>query len=249
MIASIAQFRLVSYVITFCRQDFSRFLPAALLKQTSSRRGKEREFQLHVEDNNFRQLNFTFAVIALAAKLSRVGGRVTREEFLAFCDVFSMSAMQHEKIYKLFMMAAKEQTDAGHYARRIARLFPDRPELLQDLVERLGRFSNAGGRVGQAKRQLLENIAERLGVSKDAIRASLPPQFPLSADDPYKVLGASRKMSNNEIKRVYRERIRKYHPDRLIAGGYAISEVVAADGALAAINEAYNTIARKRKMK
>ena len=60
--------------------------------------------------------------------------------------------------------------------------------------------------------------------------------------DPYEVLGVSRSASDEEIKRVYRDLARKYHPDN-----YADNPLAdLAQEKMKDINEAYDAITRER---
>lgn len=61
--------------------------------------------------------------------------------------------------------------------------------------------------------------------------------------DPYKVLGISEDASEDEIKKAYRDLARKYHPDN-----YASSPLAdLAQEKMKEINEAYDTVMRKRQ--
>ena len=63
--------------------------------------------------------------------------------------------------------------------------------------------------------------------------------------DPYKVLGVSRDAGDDEIKRVYRELVKKYHPDN-----YQDSPLAdLAQQKMAEINNAYDEIVKQRKAK
>ena len=61
--------------------------------------------------------------------------------------------------------------------------------------------------------------------------------------DPYKVLGVSQYASDEEIKRVYRELIKKYHPDQYQQN--PLSEV--AEEKMAEVNQAYDEIMNMRR--
>jgi len=60
--------------------------------------------------------------------------------------------------------------------------------------------------------------------------------------DPYKVLGVSRNASDEEIKKVYRELARKYHPDNYVDN--PLADLV--QEKMKEINEAYDTIQKER---
>jgi DnaJ like chaperone protein len=64
--------------------------------------------------------------------------------------------------------------------------------------------------------------------------------------DPYVVLGLVPGADPAEVKRVYRTLVAEHHPDRLIAKGVPAELIEIATGRMAAINDAYNRIMKKR---
>ncbi len=63
---------------------------------------------------------------------------------------------------------------------------------------------------------------------------------------PYIVLGIGPDAGNDEIKDWYRQLVREVHPDRLVAKGMPEEAVDLAGKSLAAINAAYDEIAKER---
>ena len=61
-------------------------------------------------------------------------------------------------------------------------------------------------------------------------------------NDPYKVHGLAQNVSNDEIKRAYRELVKKYHPDNYVNNPLADL----AEEKMKEINEAYDTIIKGR---
>lgn len=61
-------------------------------------------------------------------------------------------------------------------------------------------------------------------------------------NDPYKVLGISRDVTDEEIKKAYRDLARKYHPDNYVNN--PLSDLV--EEKMKEINEAYDTIQKER---
>lgn len=65
----------------------------------------------------------------------------------------------------------------------------------------------------------------------------------MTGKDPYKVLGVSPDASDSEIKRAYKELVKKYHPDKYQDN--PLSEI--AEEKMAEINEAYDEIMEQRR--
>ncbi|MEG1972789.1 MAG: DnaJ domain-containing protein, partial [Oscillospiraceae bacterium] len=62
-------------------------------------------------------------------------------------------------------------------------------------------------------------------------------------NDPYKVLGVSPNSDDDELKRTYRELVKKYHPDN-----YQDSPLAdLAQEKMSEINAAYDTVVKQRK--
>ena len=62
-------------------------------------------------------------------------------------------------------------------------------------------------------------------------------------NDPYKVLGVSPTASDDEIRRAYKELVKKYHPDQYV--GNPLSDV--AEEKMQQVNEAFDTIMNQRR--
>ena len=69
------------------------------------------------------------------------------------------------------------------------------------------------------------------------------------ADDAYAVLGVSRRAGNEEIRQTYRKLVLEHHPDRLVAKGMPPEMIEQANRTLAAINAAYDRIAKERNLR
>ena len=63
------------------------------------------------------------------------------------------------------------------------------------------------------------------------------------------MLGLSRGAADEEIRRTYRKLVREHHPDRLVAKGMPAEMVEQANRTLAAINAAYDRIAKERNLR
>ncbi|MDP6705033.1 MAG: TerB family tellurite resistance protein, partial [Alphaproteobacteria bacterium] len=79
-----------------------------------------------------KQIAFTIGVIVLGAKMAKADGVVTRDEVQAFREVFHVPPEEIKNVGRIFDMARKESAGYEPYARQIARLFEDNPEVLED---------------------------------------------------------------------------------------------------------------------
>lgn len=195
-----------------------------------------------------RQIAFTIGVIVLGAKMAKADGTVSRTEVDAFKEVFRVPPHESRNVGRLFDRARRDSEGFEPYARQIARMFRRRSKVLEELLDGLFHIAQADGTVNAGELDYLRRVAGIFGFDDhdfDRIRAGhLGPD----ESDPYVVLGVERRMSDSEIRGVWRRLIRENHPDKLIAKGMPREFVEIATEKLATINAAYDRIARERGM-
>jgi DnaJ like chaperone protein len=234
--------------------------PALMLEQLRDwlgnrhQRGQLRHarVQLTTTDShdNFREMAFTFAIIALAAKLAEADGTPSRDEFITFREIFPMPASEHEKIRRLFALATRDGAKVSAHARRIATLFPPprHRELLCDVLARLCRLAMSDGRLHAREEVLLEEIARCFRIGRRSYQRLVQRVFDeVGVGDPYGVLGAKPDWSDEDIRKAYYRLMREYHPDGVQAQGGSADAVLIASRQMAQLNSAYNAIRAERR--
>lgn len=200
--------------------------------------------------DDFREMAFTFAVIALAANVSKADGDPSREEFLAFRDAFPMPATEHEKIHQLYTLALRDEADVVHHARRIATLFPVAAyrRLLGDVLSRLVRVAAVDGALNMQERNLLLRIAQAFGLRRrEAARLLRKPVIEEVNANPYALLGVKPETSEADIRRHYHRLLRENHPDNIQATGGSEEAMLVASRQVAQLNAAYQAIRNERR--
>ena len=163
-------------------------------------------------------VTFTIAVVALAAKLSKADGRVTRNEIAAFREVFRIEPKQEASVARVFNLFRRGTHGFESYARRVARLFGRDHAVLKDLLDGLFFISMADGHHHPCEHRYLKKVAIIFGVSEMCFRQLTARHVP-EAWDPYKVIGVPRGAPPEEIRSKFRHEVREAHPDRLMARG------------------------------
>jgi DnaJ like chaperone protein len=197
--------------------------------------------------DNTKQIAFTIGVIALGAKMAKADGVVTRPEINAFREIFHVPAEETANVARFFDLAKKDARGFEPYARQIAGLFPDNPEVLEKIVEGLLHIARADGRMHHGELDYLRQVAAIFGL--DDARFARAQAAAGETIDPYQVLGISRDADEATIKSAWRNLARENHPDRLIAQGMPEEAIDLANRELAAINAAYDAVCRERGIK
>lgn len=192
-----------------------------------------------------RELVFTTGLVALAAKMARSDGVVTCDEITAFGRIVTVPQGEEERVQRLFDLA--KQTSAGFeaYAGQIASAFRDEPALLEGVLDGLFLIAAADGAIHEAEYAYLREVGAIFGIA-EADFARIEARHMRRPDDPYLVLGASREMGDDELKRHYRRLVAQNHPDREIARGLPQEAVAIATKRLSAINAAWDRISQER---
>ena len=198
------------------------------------------------ERSGTRQIAFTIAVIVLGAKMAKADGVVTREEILAFRQVFHVPPDEISSVGRLFDRARRDPHGFEPYANQIAKLFPPGSRILEELLEGLFHIAKADGVVSDEEMSYLQQVADIFGFTEaefDRIRAGhLGPD----QGNPYTILGIARDATDAQVKAAWRKLIRETHPDKLVAEGLPQEFVDLANEKMATINAAYDQIAKER---
>lgn len=156
-------------------------------------------------------VSFTFAVVALSAKVAQADGEVSKLEYLAFRDAFPLTGGICGKIRQLFALSCRSDVPYSEHVNTIKTAFPENRELFLSLVERLFLIAAADKPITRPEEVLLARISRQFGLTPAQYsdfyeKYSRPPA-------PHVVLGVGRRSPRNIIKERYRALMRRYHPD------------------------------------
>lgn len=189
--------------------------------------------------------SFTAAVIGLSAKLSKSDGVALKVEAETFEQLFPVPPEQIGNVRRLYNLAAQDIAGFETYAAEIARALADDAELKHDVFEALLHIATADGILHQGEDRYLAQVAGIFGYGQ-ADYLALRARFVSDPADPYVVLGASRDMTDEELKLRHRNLVKEHHPDALAAKGLAEELAAVAYHKLAVINAAWDEIVRER---
>jgi len=192
-----------------------------------------------------KDIAFTIGVIALSAKMAKADGVVSPLEVQAFKQVFEAAPEEADNVKRIFALAKEDVAGYESYADEIAALLKSDTKLLQDVLEGLLHVATADGVLHPREDAMLADVARRFGFSPSEYRF-FRARFVRDSCNPYDVLRLGPQASNDEIKRQYRKLVADNHPDKLMGRGVPPEFVEIATRKLAAINAAYDTIAKER---
>lgn len=192
-----------------------------------------------------KDITFTIGVIALAAKMAKADGVVVPIEVETFRKVFAFDEDQTRNVARVFDLAKQDVAGFETYAERIALLLRDDRKLLQNVLEGLMLVAVSDGIVHPREDAFLATVAQRFGFTDSQYR-HFRARFVSDPDSPYDILRLSPDATDAEIRARYRALVMDNHPDRLIGRGVPPEFIEVANRKLAAINAAYDAIARER---
>lgn len=208
----------------------------AFVSRSSSEARRERSLRR-------RQVAFTIAAIALAAKMARADGYASPNEFATFQRLFQVPEAERENAERFYRMAQGSTAGFEAYAGQAAALLGERSPVLEDLLEALLLIAATDG-IHPDEIAYLDQVAARFGFSPAEYARIKARHIEPPADDPYVMLGLAPGASFGEVRAAYRALVRTYHPDRHMAEGTPPEFIRVAEARMAAINGAYAAIAK-----
>src|SRR5215813_14422356 len=114
----------------------------------------------HDSDNNAQhQIAFTIGVIALGAKMAKADGLVTRDEVIAFKEVFKVPEGEMKNLSRIFDLAKQDVLGYEAYAEQLASLLKGNRQLLADVLDGLFHIAKADGVFHPNEEQFLAEVA------------------------------------------------------------------------------------------
>jgi DnaJ like chaperone protein len=189
-----------------------------------------------------RTVAFAIAVIALGAKMAKADGLVTKDEVVAFREVFLIPPEEEANAARVFNLARQDVAGYDIYARRIKAMYSDNDAPLCDLMEGLFHIAMADGIYHPKEDKFLRDVATIFGFDDRRFRG-IRAQFVADADrDPFDVLGVEPTATMEDVRAAWRKLVRETHPDQMIARGVPEEAVKLAERRMVAINRAWEEI-------
>ena len=199
----------------------------------------------HDSDNNAQhQIAFAIGVIALGAKMAKADGVVTRDEIIAFKEVFKVPDGEMENVSRVFDLAKQDVVGYEAYANQLASLLKGNRKLLEDVLEGLFHIAMADGVFHPNEEQFITDVAQRFGLTRTQFNYIRARHVRAAKSDPYEVLGIAPDIDDDTLKKHYRKLVLDNHPDRMIARGVPPEFVSLATKKIATINAAYEELAK-----
>ena len=198
------------------------------------------------EHPGLRQIGFTVGVIALGAKMARADGEVSELELQAFRNFFKVPPGEENNVERFFNLAKRDVAGFESYAKQVAALFPDAPEILENVLEGLFEIAKADGEVDAAEADYLAKVARVFGLNSSRFERAKAAALGVIECEPCVILGIDPLATDEQIREAWLRQVRANHPDRLIAQGLPEEAIAMANRKLALINDAYDRLRRER---
>lgn len=192
-------------------------------------------------------VSFTIAVVALGAKMAKADGVVSINEIDAFKEVFHITPGELANVARVFNLAKKDVAGFEAYAQQVTKRFSRQPEVLENVLDSLFHIAKADGAVHKSELAFLRTVTDIFGLS-EKFRCITARHISAGDDDPYVVLGVDPCVTDDELKRLYREIVKENHPDRHMSAGLPPEMMKVANDRLASINGAYDAIVKERHL-
>jgi DnaJ like chaperone protein len=193
-----------------------------------------------------KEIAFTIATVALAAKMAKADGEVCAREKAAFARLFRFDEAERANVERVFDLATRSTAGYEAYARQIAGMFERGAPALEELLDCLFHIADANGEVTEEEAAYLAEVARIFGIDARGFEALRESARGSQSADPWRVLGVSRDAPEEGVRRAWRELVRTHHPDILTGQGMPAEFVALANERLAVINAAWDRI-RKEK--
>ncbi len=201
-------------------------------------------------NNLDHQVAFFAALFACLAKIAKADGQVTKEEINKIEDFitqkFNLDGEQRNFAINIFQKAKDDNVSFDAYAKQLASLLKRSPNSLMIFYELLFELAMADGELHPNEEKLLKRVPRIFGFN-DGLYSQLFQKYGLKTQNFYEVLGVSKQMNFDEIRKIYLKKRREFHPDKLISKGLPEELIEKAKEKFIEIQEAYEELEKIHK--
>jgi len=195
---------------------------------------------------------FHTAFFGCLAKMAKADGKITQDEINAVEQIMTRLGYAGERraaAIEIFRKAKDDPHTAADYLNQLASIIGYNAQIAMTFLMALHAVAQADGFIHPNEREILLQAERAFRLppgTVDSMLGGTPKARANAVGDAYKVLGVSVDASDDEIKRVYRQKCLEFHPDKLASKGLPEEFMQYAHEQLAKINEAYDTIKKVR---
>jgi DnaJ like chaperone protein len=202
------------------------------------------------------ELETLAAISAMLSKMAKADGRISEDE-VHYCeavfDRLGLAGEKREYCIRVFRTAKNDIYTIYSYADSFASM-QQNIHVREIVYGVLWDLACIDGDVSSSELEILRNLVVHLKINSaifiwECRRRGIyhNEQAAQQAEsDPYEILGCSRKSSDEELKKAYREKAKQFHPDTLRAQGLPEEIIAKANDQMARVNAAWSSIKRER---
>jgi len=187
---------------------------------------------------------FELRLLALASMVIKADGKTTQSE-LDYVRAQFVQFFGKDRANEIFRIYNAEFKKSGVTAMEIGQFLVTRTryEARLQMLDFLFRIAKADGKVSPVEIEKLSEIAGYMRISAADFN-SIKAMFVAQTDSAYTILEVSKTSTDAEIKKAYRDLVKKHHPDRVRNLGPAAEK--AAKEKFQRIQQAYEAIKNER---
>lgn len=202
----------------------------------------------YTAEATMQQTIFAYSIAALSVKLMRADGDTNERERATFKQIFATDELDETRLATLLASASKDTAPPEQYAKQIANLYIDAPDMRVQVMMRLCKIAIVDGPVTVEEFDFLVTLGETFSIPIYKIADWLDTLDGPTKGDAYLLLKAAKNTDDDALQLAYRERMRSCHPDRWSKGKRYAEMYRLANAKAAAINAAYRSVTRAREL-
>ena len=188
--------------------------------------------------------SFELKLLSLAAIVIKADGKVLKEElhYVRTYFIGQYGELRSQEIFKVFNQEIKKESQSLSELTKVfvkGAVYETRLQILHFLFG----IANSDGDVSESEIQKLKAIATALRLRNQDFE-SIKAMFVKDTHQAYTILELSPEATEEQIKKAYRTKVKKYHPDRIKTEDEALLK--GAQQKFIQIQEAYEVIKKEK---